>query len=60
MKDHLIKNINIRKTNEVIALKSASITSIFRLEAAAYFPFVKGRCHFSERSLPFETVDAIF
>ena len=26
----------------------------------AYFPFVNGRCHFSERSLPFETVDAIF
>ena len=26
----------------------------------AYFPFVNGRCHFSERSLPFETVDAVF
>ena len=25
----------------------------------AYFPFVNGRCHFSERSLPFETVVAI-
>ena len=28
--------------------------------AAANFPFVNGRCHFSERSLPFETVDAIY
>ena len=28
--------------------------------AAAYFPFVNGCCHFSERSLPFETVDAIY
>ena len=27
---------------------------------AANFPFVNGRCHFSERSLPFETVDAIY
>ena len=28
--------------------------------ADANFRFVKGRCHFSERSLPFETVDAIY
>ena len=28
--------------------------------AVANFPFVNGRCHFSERSLPFETVDAIY
>ena len=27
---------------------------------AANFPFVNGRCHLSERSLPFETVDAIY
>ena len=26
----------------------------------ANFPLVNGRCHFSERSLPFETVDAIY
>ena len=27
---------------------------------SAYLPFVNGRCHFSERSLSFETVDVIF
>ena len=26
---------------------------------AANFPFINGRCHFAERSLPLKTVDAI-
>ena len=38
----------ITYTNDVVAVVDA------------YFPFVNGRCHFSERSLPFETVDAFF
>ena len=35
-------------------------TGLDQKDGEANFPFVNGRCHFSERSLPFETVDAIY